>query len=237
MPCEHIKDALVQAAALGAPLQDELRAHLAECASCRETFTREQSLFATIDAGLYAATNAEVPPGLLPRVRANLDEAAAPRLRWLQPLVFASASVALAIAFTFMVWTHHTTPEDNAKQSPAPPAPVTPKRSTPASVPPSNAQTVSIPAGHSHATRNSTFSHPAASSNPEVLVPPDEGEAFARLVATLNERGNVAAGLLAPALEKKDALVSVDPLQIADIEIKPLESGQTEISNGTGEKR
>jgi hypothetical protein len=76
-----------------------------------------------------------------------------------------------------------------------------------------------------------------ASSKPEVLVPPDERVALARFVATLNERSDVAAALLARAPEKKDALVSVDLLQIAEIEVKPLEGQGTEIPDHTEEKR
>ena len=70
MPCAHYKDALIEAAASGAdltsvPTPDEetaaLRAHLESCASCRAAFEQEQSLFSSIDAGLHAAANAEVP--------------------------------------------------------------------------------------------------------------------------------------------------------------------------------
>jgi len=37
-------------------------------------------------------------------------------------------------------------------------------------------------------------------------------------------------------LEKEDGLAAVDPLQIPDIEIKPLEGTETETSHGAGEK-
>src|SRR5438105_2211369 len=71
---------------------------------------------------------------------------------------------------------------------------------------------------------------------PEVLVPPDEREGLTRLVAALNEHRNFAAALLARRPEKKDVLVTVDPLQIADIEIKPLAGTETETPDGAGEK-
>jgi hypothetical protein len=99
MPCRHYKDALIEAAASGAELQGDLRAHLDACASCREAFEREQSLFASIDAGLRVTANAEVPASLLPRVRARLDEVSAPRRVWgTNWMVLASAAV-IVVAF------------------------------------------------------------------------------------------------------------------------------------------
>jgi hypothetical protein len=239
MLCEHHKDTLIEAAASGAAPSGELRAHLAECASCRAAFAEEQSLFAAIDSSLHTAANAEVPTSLLPRVRASLDEVAAPQLRWVQPLILASASAALVFLIVLLARPHRVTPENVAKQGPiSVPASVGPEPGTnPGRIPPVDMQIAAIHTGHTHAVRNSTNLHSAASSNPEVLVPPDEREAFARLVAALNERGDVGTALLSQAPEKKDALVSVAPLKIPDLEIKPLEGRETEASQGREEKR
>jgi len=237
MPCEHYKDALTEVAASGAVPQGELRAHLAECASCSAAFDEEQSLFAAIDSGLHAAVNTEVPHSLLPRVRARLSEVEAPRLRWLRPLVFASVSVALVLVIFLMARPWHSAPEEVAKQS-AVAAPAPAARSTetnPENVSSMGTQMAAIHAAHSHTAQNSTNIHSSASGNPEVLVPPDEREAFARFVAVLNERSDVAAALVAKA-PQKDVVVTADPPQIPDIEIKPLEGTEIETSDGTGEK-
>jgi anti-sigma factor RsiW len=74
MPCEHFQDALIEAAATRAEPQGEVRVHLQNCAACQAAFEQEQSLFASIDAGVRVVANAEVPPSLMPRVRAALDE-------------------------------------------------------------------------------------------------------------------------------------------------------------------
>jgi hypothetical protein len=239
MPCEHYKDALIEAAATGAGPQGELRVHLAACGSCRATLEQEQFLFTTIDSGLRTTTNAEVPVSLLPRVRARLNEAVAPWLRWMQPLIFVSASVVLAFLIFLTAWPHHAAPENVANQVPVvAPTPMTPGTSVnPGRIPAAATEVASTSANPPHAVRNSTFFHPVASSNPEVLVPPDEREAFARLLAALNERGEVGKALLSQTPEKKDALVSVHPLQIADLEIEPLEGTKTEAQDGAGEKR
>ena len=238
MPCKDYREALIEAAASGSRPQSDLRAHLNACASCRAVFEQEQALFASIDAGLHVAANADVPGSLLPRVRVRLDEATAPRLRWVRRLVFACGGVAFAFMIFLMARPHRAAREELAKQGPV---------TVPASMPPAKSvnreetssegtQIAAIPVNRSHTLRDSTSSPSAASSNPEVLVPPDEREAFARLVGVLNERSDLGASLLAKVPEKEDGLAAVDPLQIPDIEIKPLEGTETETSHGAGEK-
>ena len=132
---------------------------------------------------------------------------------------------------------HRATPENVAKQSPIVSTPMALARNkNPRKNSPPDIQTTSVRSTRSKTGRNSTIVHSAASSNPEVLVPPDEREGLARLVATLSEHRDLAAAFLAQRAEKKDALVTVDPLQIFDIEIKPLEGSETETSDGAGER-
>jgi hypothetical protein len=76
-----------------------------------------------------------------------------------------------------------------------------------------------------------------ASSQPEVLVPPDEREAFARFVAVLGERREVALALVTPAAQRKEEPASLTPLQINGLEIKPLEGTESEQSNGAEQKQ
>ena len=235
MPCEHYKEALIESAATGAEPQGELRAHLGACAACRAAFAEEQSFFSSIDVGLHALANAEVPASLLPRVRARLDEAAVSQRRWMQPLIFAAASVVLAAIVFLAAKPRHAGPQDQAQRIPTVPARVLPTARAPHENSNANAPVVSSNANHSTAPQNSTFFRPVASSQSEVLVPPDEREAFAQFVAAVQKRSDVATALLTPA-PKKDALASVDPLQIANLELKPLEGRETEVSDREGEK-
>ncbi len=99
MPCQHHKDALIEAAAKNVQPQGELRAHVDACAACRAAFEQEKSLFASIDASLHVTANAEVPASLLPRVRTRLDEESALRHIWGRNwFVLASAAV-MVVAF------------------------------------------------------------------------------------------------------------------------------------------
>jgi hypothetical protein len=236
MPCEPYQNALIEAAASGSEPQGELRAHLAACAACRTAFAQEQSLFSSMDEGLHAAANADVPASLLPRVRARLAEEAATRRMWAQPMIFAAASVALVFAIFLVVRPHHERPDSQAKQTPQIPVSETPatnagdQNSGPATqIVPSNVNNSRTP-GHS------TLLRPVASSQAEVFVPQDEREAFLSFVFALQQRRDVAAALLAPSPKKEDALVTVEPLQIAVLEVKPLEGRETEISGRVGEQ-
>jgi len=141
---------------------------------------------------------------------------------------FASASVALIFVVSLITRPHHAGHENVAKQSPVvAPTPLIPETSTnPVEIPPVGTQTASTGTNPSYSVRSSTLVHAAASSNLEVLVPPDEREALASFVATLSQRSDLAAALFTQTTEKKDGLVGVDPLHIADIEVKPLEGGE-----------
>jgi predicted anti-sigma-YlaC factor YlaD len=220
MLCEHYKDALIEAAAGGATPSGELRAHLAECVPCRAAFAQEQSLFAGIDSSLHAAANAEVPPSLLPRVRARLDESTVPNSRWVRSLVLASASVAFALAVFLLAHTQHTAPEEVAKLGPgAVPTPAAPSKVTNPGKTSSDATKVTaVRVGHSHASRNSANPHFVASSNPEVLVPPGTEAAFLSSLPRLLkdfEPSQQGQGGQAKSLE-------IAPLAIDEISSSPL---------------
>jgi hypothetical protein len=236
MPCKHYKDALIEAAAGGAELQGDLRAHLGRCAECRAAFEQERSLFASIDARLHVAANTEVPASLLPRVRARLDEEIAPQHRWFQPWIFAAASVAIALATFQFARPHHAGRDDQAKEPPQILAANAPAKSSGHQNSDPGAQIASSNA-KSQTRVHSIFSRPGASSQPEVLVPPDEREALARFVATLQESGDVAIALVTPAPQKKDEPASLEPLQIKELEIKTLEERQAEMSDGAVQKQ
>jgi hypothetical protein len=76
-----------------------------------------------------------------------------------------------------------------------------------------------------------------ASSQLEVLVPPDEREAFARFVAVLGERREVALALAKPAPQTKDEPAGLEPLQINGLEIKLLAGTESEQSDGAEQKQ
>jgi hypothetical protein len=231
MSCKHFKDALIEAAAGSAEPQGDLRAHLDACADCCAAFEQEQSLFASIDASLHVTASAQVPTSLLPRVRARLNLEATPQRSWFQPLVFAVASVALVFAVFLFARSHHSDPDNQTKQTPQVPVNKLPaiNGQDQHSVP--GTQIVSSNGNHPQPRGHSTLLHPVTSSQPEVLVPPDEREALARLVVAMRGRREMALALLTPATQTKTDPAGFEPLQINRLEVKPLaasESGQSD---------
>jgi hypothetical protein len=222
MPCQHYKEALIEAAAKGSHPHGDLRAHLDACASCRAAFDQEQALFASIDAGLHATANAEVPASLLPRVRARLDEVSAPRRIWVTNwLVLASAAVIVFALFAARaVWRPNMVqkPVETAGKTSVPPQ-VTPSPQNPTPViaspmeknPSSQRQLAIAKNSPPHETLV------IGMAMPEVLVPRDQEI----LLAEYAEQWSL--GTRAPLVAQDSGATTLAPLQVAPIQIAELD--------------
>jgi hypothetical protein len=222
MPCQHYKDALIEAAASGAQPQGYLHAHLNVCLDCRAAFEQEQSLFSSIDAGLHLTANPEVPPSLLPRVRARLDEAAATRRGWM-PQWFALASAALmVVAFLAAraVWRTNVVqkPIETARKTSVPPQ-LTP--------PPENHNPVVVRPVEKNPVSQRQFAIDknllaletliSGKTMPEVLVPRDQEILLAEYAAQWRLHAH------APLLAQDSDATILPPLQVAPIQIAELD--------------
>jgi len=231
MPCEYFKNALVEAAATGAAPQGELRAHLETCESCRAAFAQEQSLFQAIDSGLPAAVNADVPPSLLPRVRASLDDAAAARSRWFVSWpVLASAAVSVAVLFAVVVLRQNhiaRNPENSVVSNPSSPlASVSPelRDSSTQAVPPSVSARSHFSVARNSTSRSTLERH---TPQPEVLVPRNQELLLASYAQQWGARKR--APLLAANLDDTTVTpLEVDPIQIDQLDVKPLVEGNSQ---------
>ena len=237
MPCENYREALTEAAAADAAPSRELRSHLDACASCRATFAEEQQLFAAIDTGLCARANADVPSTLLPRVRANLENAPASQSRLASFLIFAAASAAIVLTVFIATHPRHETKDTQSKQIFSVPPRKNPEISARSEASGTRAIAASSHSYRAAPRRNSTPANSAASTQLEVLVPPEEREAFAQFIGSQQQGSEVVVAVVAPARDDKDTLLSVKPLQIAELEVAPLESLASEVPDGTEEKR
>ncbi|HEY2548653.1 MAG TPA: hypothetical protein VGI46_21440, partial [Candidatus Acidoferrum sp.] len=74
------------------------------------------------------------------------------------------------------------------------------------------------------------------SSHFEVIVPPDEREALARFVATMQERSGLPLAVVTRVPDKTDEPMSVALLQIAELEVKPLERAESEAPDSIEEE-
>ena len=217
MPCQHYKDALIEAAAGGAEPQGELRVHLVGCVDCRAAFEQEQSLFASIEARLRVTANAEMPPSLLPRVRARLDDESGPRRVWdTNWLALASAAVMVVAFFAARaVW------RTNVVENPV-------ETVGKANVKPSQDQnpgTVSPAENNSPSRRRLVIvSRPpgpetpiTGKAMPEVLVPRDQEVLLAEYVTQWRLHKH------APLLARDFDAAVLAPLQVAQIQIDELD--------------
>lgn len=225
MPCEYYKDALIEAAATG-ELQGELGAHLAGCASCRSAFAEEKSLFASIDVGLHATANAEVPPSLLPRVRAALEEGSSPKHAWLTNGFALATAAAVILTLSISLAIRHRSSERSVERNVAftnPPASLPPAQhiQTPGLVPKANSSFAYRPGGiiaSNRPPRDTTAGHDGL---PEVLVPSDQNVLLARYADEWSRCKRVplvAEGPQATTLVPME----VAPIQIAQLDVKPL---------------
>jgi hypothetical protein len=222
MLCEPFQNALIEAAASGTEPQGELGAHLRDCAACQAVFEQEQSLFATIDSGMHAVANAEVPPSLLPRVRARLDEVGAPKPAWSPKwFVLAGASAMLALLFvTQSVWrTNNETTLMRTAKNVSTPRPVVPppERQDLNALPPRSKNSVLRP--RTTGTLNLVPREARTSRNtvPEVLVPRDQEDLLVSYAMEWGQRKR--APLVAASFDP----TNLPPLQIAPIQIAQLD--------------
>ena len=222
MPCEHYQDALIEAAASSTAPQGELRAHLAACAACRAAFVQEQSLFSSIDTGICAKANAEVPASLLPRVRARLADKAAPIGSWRFPsFVFAGAAAMVVVllvartAWQTNVEQHPTNSVSNSTPSSA--LGQQPQGQNSNAAPPVTGKSVT----HTQEAATKLPAHPASpatrDSTPEVLVPPDQE----LLLVSYAEQWHQQKRL--PLVAANFDSTNLSPLKIAPIQIAQLD--------------
>jgi hypothetical protein len=226
MPCQHYKDTLIEAAASGTEPLGDLRAHFDACADCRGAFEREQSLFASIDAGLHVTANAEVPAALLPRVRARLDEESTPRRIWATNwLVLASAAVIVFALFAARaVWRTNVVqkPVEIAGNTSVPPQVTpSPKNQSPVVVAPVEKNSSSQRQFAIAKTPPAQETLVSGKTMPEVLVPRDQEV----LLAEYAEQWRLHAHPLLLAQEFDATVLSplqVAPIEIDELDVKPL---------------
>lgn len=236
MPCEDYREALIEAAAGAGPSRD-LRSHLDACTSCRRAFAEEKQLFAAIDTGLRANANAEVPTSFLPRVRARLEDAPEAERRWTPFLIFAAASATIALTLFIASRPRQAIDNNEASQNLSAPSRETPETPVRREATGKPFIVASDGSHHTLQRRIATQGRPGASTRLEVLVPPDEREALARFIDSQQVRDVVAIALVVPTSSKKDEPMSVEPLEIAELKVLPLEALVGEVPDGTEEKQ
>jgi len=227
MNCREVREKITESlAAGGASLLSGETTHVNSCSVCREFYEKERALFASMDAGLQIAANSQVPPSLLPGLRARLERGPGPRTSLNPGWRFALLAAASVLVLSFLVVRHLP---DSRGPTPDRASVTPPEITRPASVVPPTGS------GETAHSRRSPRQEPKRLpryevSEPlaEVIVLAEEREAFVRFVAKLPDERAVALALANPAPPRKDIPVEVALLQIDELHVRPLEPTEEE---------
>jgi hypothetical protein len=222
MLCERYKETLIDAIASGAPIPAEAQMHLRACPSCRALLEREHSLFAAIDTGVRQIANAEVPPSLLPVLRVRLAQessstsSSATVLHWIW--AYAAAAV-LLVTIPFLL---------RRTVGPAPTGQREPQHfdSAQKTAPPQYSATRD-PVGQLAARKPEVHASPERQphhDDAQVLIAPEERAALLQLASNFSQNKELVEGLQKSPQAGGDGMLTIEPLQIARLEIKPLEA-------------
>jgi anti-sigma factor RsiW len=218
--------------AAGLPAPSGLEAHLASCEACRAELQVLQRALAVADAEMAGLLVAEPTPELAVRIRQAVSEPE-PSPGWRFGRLWpAAATLLVALA----VWqARGSSPPAHVAVAPGPsPAPsVIPRMASrpalegshgPAG--PSRVDVAGRARGDGAPARSPSASRHTIAPEPEVFVPPGEGEALLRLVALVHRERLSPAGLAAAGRPSSDLPEPV-PLEINPIEIVPLDPAET----------
>jgi hypothetical protein len=235
MTCDHYKQDLLELTAAGVAPDPQLLAHLQTCASCRNVFENERSLFASIDSCLRSSANSEIPSSFIPTVRAHLQRespAAQGSARITNPLLWLPAIAAAAIIlFIFASQDRRVKSQRTAEQF-ATERVESPVAAATTAASPSQATTAPITAAVGKRFASKAIIRPdknpvrAGSSAPEILVPPDQEILLARYADQFKRHHRSSATLLTEVAPDQTDQLQVPLIQIAELEVKPLAGTQ-----------
>jgi hypothetical protein len=229
MKCEDYREALIGEAS-GGKSESRLASHLDKCAQCRAKLQHEEALFTAIDQALRTKVNEMPRDGFVAVVQARIREQAPSESRWTPLLALAGAALALTFVAMLHPWTASPSRRVEARKL------QTESMKISKVAPHGFASDESGPETHNTGAsirkQRSPALHPEgaqiASSEPEVLVPPDEGKAFHQFVARLQGQEQVAKAVASPVVSSvpdgRNDLPEIAPVEIARLQLKPLAS-------------
>lgn len=220
MSCETYRQALIEAAASGTQPPAAISAHLQVCAGCRAALEGEQSLFASIDAGLHAAVNADVPLSFHAQVRAQLNHhQVVPRRFLLLPWTAITAAAALVLLIVLIHNPKRGFPGQVSKENVVANSASRVERSP---APPVHPAERAPQATRSNRIRPVEIRLLAPFKQVSVLVPTGQKQAIDDLLSAM-QRGTVKPEVLLTEKPQQPLQgLQVSPLDISPMEVKPL---------------
>lgn len=230
MTCDKFENALLQAAASKDKPDAKLARHLNHCSTCRTTLRSERELFSRIDSTLRAQVNEDPPPAFLAQLRLQLSKEVTARPG--SNRVWHIAGAALALIFVAVLYPLVNARQSNVQGNAEMP---TVKVAQSAEVEQSTHVREGLTARSPHHSKRPVVQR-VVEQEPEVLVPPDEQQAFAQFVARVAQRDARAQAVVTPAanktVNKTTELPQVSSVEIADLQLS--RARQEEWINQTG---
>jgi hypothetical protein len=197
-----------------------VREHVDICAKCQATMIANETLFAAIDSNLHERANSKCRGSFASRVETALNKQPERRRAIAPAWALASAAAILAC---IILGTQEFREHSRHSQVAGAAGPKLAQHNSRLSKPEIAHEGISMSkALPKHRPRNMQLDFHVV-REPEVLVPPDEREAFAKFVAGSRQTQGLAQALLRPAPAKEESF-PLELIQIAQLEIKPLES-------------
>ena len=214
MNCHSAQKKIIDCFATGAAvLPAEVAGHQETCGTCQDFSLAQQKLFRALDEGLESLVRVPAPPSLVPRVRARLDGAEVPTSWWHSVWSFCALTAMVFLALSLPVLWHH--PRRPADASVAFRREAHPGPGTEAASPRTNAT----------ARRTKTRAAVLPSHQEpfvEVIALPEERAAFAKFVAEVPEKRDLALALTRPTHVPANEPREIGLLEIAALEVKSL---------------
>ena len=225
MNCKRVQKKINRALASSESIPGELEQHLLDCPHCCAFFASQTSLFGSIDSQLRRIANEPAPRSLLPGVRARLQVASSPRPQWMSTWGFAAITVLMILTSAVSVPMRRRTASE-LKTGIAGPMASSASSANRSPVADHHALVTAPQPGRARVTARARVA--SAASTQEVLVLREEQGAYAHFVNQLSRDRDSAIVLttVAPAID--DAPVEIALLTIESVEVKPLESSDSE---------
>jgi hypothetical protein len=225
MNCRNAQEKIIDLmASRESGLREELDQHVRGCARCRAFLASQASLSTAVDSHLRLIANEPVPSSLLSGVRARLEQEAAPG-QWILGWRFAAVAAAVVLVAAAGIRTRRPDIPGRAPQATAQVAPGSPNMNRALTLSPQIQQPASQNSPVAAVRKAGVLAH---SSAPEVLVLPEEQQAFRRFVRDISKDRDTAKALVAAVPDSADAPVDIALLTIESVEVKPLEGTDSE---------
>ena len=199
--------------------------HKQNCGACQAYYELQASFFRRLEEGIKVMANEEVPPSLVPRVKARLTRELPAASAWVPAWGMAAVAAAvlaasLGSAFLDRPMYHSVLSERAKVATHSIESPVVATRELPGAAKPSLDR-------EPKRARARASGQGAEDSEvmPEVIVLPEERAAFARFVAEPPRHQEVALALTRADPPNDEATAEIVALEIEGLELKSLDPG------------